>query len=69
MQFPNPPLIAALAATVAARLTHGDVRDYAHGAASVGFAAWAWLELAEGDNWFRRGLGAVGLVWVVIRVA
>ncbi len=56
-------------ATGAARLTSGEVHDYAYGAASVAFGAWAWLELADGDNWFRRLLGAGGLVWVVTRVA
>ena len=68
MQFPNAPLIAALLATAVARFSDGDVHDYADAIASVGFAAWAYLELAQGVNWFRRLLGAAALVWVVLRL-
>jgi hypothetical protein len=35
----------------------------------TGLAAWAWLELSDGANAFRRLLGAGGLVFVVVRVA
>jgi hypothetical protein len=69
VQFPNAPLIVALAATVVARVATGDVRDYADAVASVGFAAWATLEVTGGVNWFRRLLGVAGLVWVVFRLA
>ena len=31
----------------------------------VGIAVWAWLELAEGVNLFRRVLGAAALAWTV----
>jgi hypothetical protein len=58
----------ALVATVVARLTDADVHDYAYAIASVGFGAWAYLELAQGVNWFRRLLGLAALVWVVMRV-
>jgi hypothetical protein len=68
-QFPNPPLLAALAGSLVAALTEGTVHDYAHAVFYVGFAAWAWEELAAGVNWFRRALGVVGLVYVVVRVA
>lgn len=68
VQFPNAPLAVALVATVVARLASGDVHDYAYAVASVGFAAWAYLELTAGVNWFRRLLGAAGLVWVVLRL-
>ena len=68
VQFPNAPLAVALVATVVARLAAGDVHDYAEAVASVGFAAWAYLELASGVNWFRRLLGVTGLVWVVLRL-
>ena len=68
-QFPNPPLLAALGGSVVAALTEGAVHDYARAVFYVGLAAWAWEELAGGVNWFRRGLGAAGLVYVVVRVA
>ena len=52
-----------------AQLAEGDVHDYAYAIASVGFAAWAYLELSAGANWFRRLLGAAALVWLVLRLA
>ena len=45
------------------------MHDYAYAIASVGFAAWAYLELSAGANWFRRLLGAGALVWLVLRLA
>jgi hypothetical protein len=68
-QLPNAPLLAALAAWVVAALTHDSVHSYARAAFYVGLAAWAWGELSDGANWFRRALGAAGLVYVVIKVA
>lgn len=68
MQVPNPPLLGALVAAVVAALSHGSVHAYARAAFYAGIAAWAWLELADGTNWFRRVLGAAGLVYVVIKI-
>ena len=68
VQAPNAPLLLALAAGLVAAVTHGSVHSYARAASYVGLAAWAWLELADGTNWFRRVLGAAGLVYVVIKI-
>ena len=68
-QFPNAPLGASLAASVVAAVTDGDAHDVAHAAARVLLAVWAYEELAGGVNWFRRGLGAAGLVYVVAALA
>jgi hypothetical protein len=67
-QFPNAPLLAAFAGGMVARLTDGSAHDYARAASYVGLAAWAWLEVSDGINWFRRALGAAGLVYVVVKV-
>jgi hypothetical protein len=67
-QFPNAPLLLALAGSAVAAATDGSARDYARAAASAGLAAWAWLELSAGVNAFRRTLGAAALVLVVARV-
>jgi hypothetical protein len=69
LQAPNAPLGVALVALLVAALTHGSVHDYARAVFYVGLAAWAWEELAGGVNWFRRALGLVGLVYVVVKVA
>lgn len=68
-QWPNPPLWAALAGVLVARLTDGWVHAYARGVTLAGLAAWAYLELTDGVNWFRRLLGAAGVVYVIAQIA
>jgi hypothetical protein len=68
-QAPNAPLAAALTGALVAALTTGSVHAYARATFYVGLAAWAWEELADGVNVARRALGAVGLVYVVVKVA
>ena len=68
VQFPNIPLGVAIAGIVAERLTDGRAHDYAEAVVSIGIAVWAYEELADGDNWFRRVLGAAGLAYVVTRL-
>lgn len=67
VQPPNAPLLVAFAAWLLAALTDGDVHGYARAAFYAALASWAWLELTDGTNWFRRALGAAGLVYVVVR--
>jgi hypothetical protein len=68
-QFPNPPLAAWLVASIAGRVTSGSARDIADAIAVVALSAWAYEELADGTNWFRRCLGAGALVVVVAGLA
>jgi hypothetical protein len=67
-QFPNAPLLLALAASVASSVLDGNAADYAGAVFYIGLSAWAWLELADGTNAFRRMLGAAGLVYVALRL-
>jgi hypothetical protein len=68
VHFPNAPLLVALGGWLAAVLTDGSAHAYARATFYAGLAAWAWTELADGTNWFRRALGAGGLVYVVMKV-
>ena len=68
-QFPNVPLLVALAGWVVAAATDGTVHDVARGVAGAGLAVWAWLELTSGVNRVRRVMGAAGLVLVAFQVA
>jgi hypothetical protein len=68
VQFPNPPLAAALGGWLVAELTDGSVHPYARAVFYAGLSAWAWEELASGTNWARRVLGAGGLVYVVVKL-
>ncbi|MBV8713313.1 MAG: hypothetical protein JOY56_16105 [Solirubrobacterales bacterium] len=59
-QFPNPPLITAMLAGAVARTAHGPT---ARGAAVISALAqlvWAYQEITEGANGFRRLLGVAG---------
>ena len=68
VQPPNAPLWVALVAWLVAALTDDPVHAYARGTFYVALAAWAWLELTDGTNWFRRLLGAAVLAYLVVRV-
>lgn len=68
-QFPNLPLIVAVAAGIAHHLISGTTGRYLQAVAYVALGIWAYQELAQGANWFRRLLGATFLVIVVVRVA
>ena len=69
VQFPNAPLLAALAGWLVAALTSGLVHDYARATFYTGLAAWAWKEAEDGVNWFRRAVGVVGLIFVIVKIA
>jgi len=64
-QFPNAPLLIALAASLAARVLDGRAHDVARAVFYTGLAIWAYEELVRGVNGFRRLLGAGGLVYVI----
>lgn len=68
-QFPNAPLIVAVAGWLGAALTKDPARSYAEGTFYAGLTAWAWAEMAAGVNWFRRVIGVAGLVYVVAKIA
>jgi hypothetical protein len=69
VQFPNAPLLVALAGWAVARVTSGDVHDAARAVFLLALAIWAYEELARGTNWLRRLLGAAVLVSLVVQVA
>ncbi len=65
-QRPNAPLWVALAALIADLLLGGIAGDIARAVLYVSFAIWAYEELANGVNGFRRALGALGLLLVLV---
>ena len=58
VQFPNLPLALAFVAGQAAHHLRGSGHTYALAISYLAMAVWAYLELFEGVNWFRRLLGA-----------
>ena len=69
VQFPNAPLWGAIAATALGWIVAGEARDYAEAAGTVAIGVWAWLELFQGVNAFRRVLGLVVLVNTLVGLA
>lgn len=65
-QVPNAPLIVALIAVLASRILSEDSSPYffARAVLYMGITVWAYLEMAEGVNGFRKVLGAGALVWI-----
>ncbi|MBD2313849.1 hypothetical protein H6G20_19450 [Desertifilum sp. FACHB-1129] len=62
-QMPNLPLLTALAAALLqAVLPSGNFQTALTLVAFGAFFTWAWQELFEGVNYFRRSLGLMGLV-------
>jgi hypothetical protein len=58
-QFPNPPLVATMAAAAIARMTQGKASRTAMRLSRLGLLWWSAEEIISGANWFRRLLGAV----------
>jgi hypothetical protein len=68
-QLPNAPLLLALGGLIVGGGGGGWGVGAARGVFHAALAAWAWSEITEGVNGFRRVLGVAGFVYVVVRVA
>jgi hypothetical protein len=67
-QFPNPPLLIALAGSLLAAVSDGTAHDAGRILSAAALAVWAAQETASGVNWFRRLLGLAVIAWLVLRV-
>jgi hypothetical protein len=63
--WPNLPLVAWAVARVLTRFLHATPLHVAQVVAFGALFTWAWLELFQGVNYFRRLLGLVVLVLIV----
>lgn len=70
-QFPNLPIAVAFVGLILSWLLSSGSTAHAVARAVfyVGLSAWAWLELTDGVNGFRRVLGAGGLLFIVVRIS
>ncbi len=68
-QFPNAPLLTAIAAWIVARLSDGAAHDIASAVFYVALACFAWWEVSDGVNTFRKLVGAVVLAWIVFSLS
>jgi hypothetical protein len=56
-QFPNAPLITAMLSRAVARTTHGRMARAASAISALAQLVWAYQEITDGANGFRRLLG------------
>jgi hypothetical protein len=69
VQFPNAPLIVAFLSGLVAHRTHGDQHAYAQAVSYLSMAIWAYLELFQGVNTFRRLLGLAYTISTAVHLA
>lgn len=65
VQFPNPSLIAALAAGVVGRATEGTAHHLALALSYFALSVWAYEETMHGENWFRRLVGVGFGIYII----
>ena len=63
--MPNPPLIAWLSSLPLGWLLSGTSEKFVSVIGHGALFTWAWLELFQGVNYFRRALGAVVLMYTI----
>jgi hypothetical protein len=68
-QLPNAPLLCAMTGRLLVARTSGAARGVGRLLFQAGLAVWAWRELAEGVNAFRRLIGGVVLLRLIARLA
>ena len=65
-QMPNLPILVGLAATLLQFiLPSGKIQTATELVAFGALFTWAWQELFEGVNYFRRALGLIALVSII----
>ncbi|MDY7024651.1 MAG: hypothetical protein SWJ54_25445 [Cyanobacteriota bacterium] len=65
-QPPNPPLIVGVVASLLKFfIKSGNIYIALDAIAFGSLFTWAWLELFDGVNYFRRSLGLLGLIALV----
>lgn len=69
-QYPNAPLWAMIAGAIASLIfSEGSTaHDAAQTLLYMALTVWAYLELTDGVNGFRRLLGAGGLILAAVRL-
>ncbi len=66
-QPPNLPLLVALGATALKFIVPpGNLALVVDAVAFGAWFTWSWLELFDGVNYFRRGLGLVVLLSIIV---
>jgi hypothetical protein len=65
-QFPNRPMLLAVATAVLATRTSGATAEGAARLSRLALLRWSYEEIVSGANWFRRLLGVAGGAYSLI---
>ena len=68
-QLPNKELAAALIAALIGHFTQGAVHGVVSSLFYVFIIIWAYREIAEGANWWRRTLGLAVMAYIFVGLA
>jgi hypothetical protein len=66
VQTPNIPITVWLVCVVASKLAEGEISRNISTVGTLFLSIWAYLEIAYGDSIFRKILGLVVLIFIVI---
>jgi hypothetical protein len=64
-QFPNRPLLMAMAAGAVARRADGETARVAGLLSKAALLVWAYQEITDGANWLRRLFGVGGAAYAL----
>ncbi|MGK2933533.1 MAG: hypothetical protein ACSLFD_12340 [Solirubrobacterales bacterium] len=69
-QVPNAPIVIAVVAAIVSRIADDGSQLWASSRAVfyVTLTIWAWMELSDGVDGFRRAIGAFGLAFVLVSI-
>jgi hypothetical protein len=68
-QFPNLPLFVWIGCTLSSRLIEKDeLSANFSNLGTIFLAIWAYLEIAHGDSIFRRILGSIVLIFIIVNI-
>ena len=68
-QKPNKEVIVTVAAGLVGMFTTGWVEAGASALFYLAGTAWAYLEIREGANWVRRGMGLAFVAYLLVTLA
>lgn len=69
VQFPNPSLLLALAASAGSRATSGTGHRLFTAVFYAALSIWSYEEARQGANWLRRLLGVGVAVYTIVSLA
>ena len=64
-QTPNIPILGWFVFTILSKFTNGSLATASSRIASAFIFVWAYLEVTEGANYLRRGLGLIVMIFLV----